>query len=649
MAETIEETKVYYQEEIPDVELPEMVSYAQVIDAPQSVSDLNTVDGQKLEAIEYNDGDPYWINDIINARIDTAQKNILADWNFGDTDYAGGVYAGDISWNSSTGAVTGGSGVVLNRNGLIGANGGSVTFSIDATTGDATFSGDITASTITGGSISGATITGGTIRTASSGERVQMLSSTNTLQILDSSGVVRAESFENGFEFNNSAGNTRGRVFIENTFGNLQIQAVSADLFLTAVSDITFAPGNGSISMYIDATSKDLVLNSGDLVLGSTTIAGGGSWTLTLPPNDGTSGQFLRTDGNGNATWATVSAGANTSLSNLSSVAINTSLISDTASTDNLGSSSIPWNNLYIDDIYLTNGGGTIKYSGNTALDFYASHIRLGSSYDDFSPASALGGNLGDTFRWNAFFVDSIDANAIDTTDIDVGGDLTFSTGEYLTASASDIQYHADSDHIFYIGGTLQAIIDDNIYTEGDLLAGGSKPFLIPHPDGSDRLLRYTAQESPEVILRHRGIATTDRQGKAEITFPEHFKLVTDKRGEVTVNLTAVGNHIVYLAGKPTNAEMIVGSEPGVTFHYEVMAVRDGFLGQAVEIEEGDQEGLHAKMKRRAARNTEAAKLKQKIEKRLQGKVAVKESKDNKAEPEVKEISTKASEKSTTE
>lgn len=43
----------------------------------------------------------------------------------------------------------------------------------------------------------------------------------------------------------------------------------------------------------------------------------------------------------------TAGVGANTSLSNLSSVAINTSLISDTDVTDNLGSQSIRWNNIY--------------------------------------------------------------------------------------------------------------------------------------------------------------------------------------------------------------------------------------------------------------------------------------------------------------
>jgi len=123
--------------------------------------------------------------------------------------------------------------------------------------------------TITAGTITGVTITGGTVRTSSSGARVQMLNSTNTLQILDSGGIVRAESYSNGWQFNNTVGSASGRVFIESTFQNLQIQAVSADLFLTAVSEITFAPNNGGIKAYFDTTG--LVMND-DINLGNNEI-----------------------------------------------------------------------------------------------------------------------------------------------------------------------------------------------------------------------------------------------------------------------------------------------------------------------------------------------------------------------------------------
>ncbi|MBX4181722.1 hypothetical protein KW807_02565, partial [Candidatus Parcubacteria bacterium] len=46
--------------------------------------------------------------------------------------------------------------------------------------------------------------------------------------------------------------------------------------------------------------------------------------------------------------WGTAGAsGANTALSNLASVAINTSLVSDTNATDDLGSAAVKWNNIF--------------------------------------------------------------------------------------------------------------------------------------------------------------------------------------------------------------------------------------------------------------------------------------------------------------
>ncbi len=86
-----------------------------------------------------------------------------------------------------------------------------------------------------------------------------------------------------------------------------------------------------------------------------------GDWTLTFPANDGDNAQVLTTNGSGVTSWTTVSggSGANTALSNLASVAINTSLFSDAADTDDLGSTTFEWNSLFLaDGSGLTAGGG---------------------------------------------------------------------------------------------------------------------------------------------------------------------------------------------------------------------------------------------------------------------------------------------------
>jgi hypothetical protein len=60
--------------------------------------------------------------------------------------YAGGLRVGSVTWNTTTGAITGGSGVVITKKGLIGVASGVTKFSIDGTTGDATFAGVVSTS-----------------------------------------------------------------------------------------------------------------------------------------------------------------------------------------------------------------------------------------------------------------------------------------------------------------------------------------------------------------------------------------------------------------------------------------------------------------------------------------------------------------------
>jgi hypothetical protein len=178
------------------------------------------------------------------------------------------------------------------------------------------------------------------------------------------------------------------------------------------------------------------------------------SYTLTLPTTDGTSGQVLSTNGSGVLSWIAAGAGADTDLNNLTTTSINQSLIPEGATQD-LGTSALPWDRGYIDDVYLTNGDGGIYYNANLALDFYATRIELGSTYDDLSPASALSSNFGDTNRWNAGFFDTLDlTGAIDMNnnrlnDVD---ELRLHTGTANTAGAEGAIAFYDSGSIQYRG-----------------------------------------------------------------------------------------------------------------------------------------------------------------------------------------------------
>lgn len=161
----------------------------------------------------------------------------------------------------------------------------------------------------------------------------------------------------------------------------------------------------------------------------------GASYTLTLPVDDGSSGQVLSTNGSGVLSWIPSSAasplttkgdiytystvddrlpvgtngqvlsadsaeatglkwitaagvGANTALSNLASVAINTSLISDTDVTDDLGSASIKWNNVF---------ASTLS-SNASSLSLVGGDISLNSAQNYLKPFGAAAGQTGNLY-----------------------------------------------------------------------------------------------------------------------------------------------------------------------------------------------------------------------------------------------------------
>lgn len=87
------------------------------------------------------------VTDLINARLNTSAKTMLSDFSFGAADFSGALKSGTITWSTATGALTGGSGVLVFRGGIIGAAAGVATFTIDATTGAATFAGALSAPT----------------------------------------------------------------------------------------------------------------------------------------------------------------------------------------------------------------------------------------------------------------------------------------------------------------------------------------------------------------------------------------------------------------------------------------------------------------------------------------------------------------------
>ena len=149
------------------------------------------------------------------------------------------------------------------------------------------------------------------------------------------------------------------------------------DLYLSGnLSDATISTTVANI------LQKSVLTTKGDIY-----VATGASTPVRL--GVGTNDQVLTADSvqASGVKWAAASGGANTALSNLASVAINTSLISDTDSTDDLGSSTIFWANAYIDNLYLNTtaflSGSVAGHIGIKDTTVTVSTLRLFSSTRD--------------------------------------------------------------------------------------------------------------------------------------------------------------------------------------------------------------------------------------------------------------------------
>lgn len=172
-----------------------------------------------------------------------------------------------------------------------------------------------------------------------------------------------------------------------------------SDLFLAAAAVINFGAGDVTITHATDlltfaGAANGFTFNS-PVNLGTVGPAGttgilkfngstsgtitvqpanaAGTWTLTLPADNGDVGQFLRTDGEGVTTWVTgSSSGATTALDNLASVAINTALVLGTSDGAALGSATKMWS-----DLFLASGGVINWNNGDYTITHAAGALTL--------------------------------------------------------------------------------------------------------------------------------------------------------------------------------------------------------------------------------------------------------------------------------
>lgn len=286
--------------------------------------------------------------------------------------------------------------------------------------------GQLSAITADLGTITAGLITGAVMQTATTGYRL-IMSGTNNSYEFRSGTTLLAEMKAMIEPYSGLA----GAVFQHGT-GNIGLSIYGqgiglgdrAATFFTAGGTYYFSVidqdiGAGIIDSNMDwATTGDISggnlsgTNTGDQftnvtassLIGRGSASSGAAQEITL-------GTGLTMSG----TTLSASAGANTALSNLASVAINTSLISDSDGIDSLGSSTYAWKNLYLGN------GGNLYYDASIAFDFVTNTgIFVGSAggaFDEFSPYTNIGVNLGSaSYKWGTLYVDSIEVDALTVT-----------------------------------------------------------------------------------------------------------------------------------------------------------------------------------------------------------------------------------------
>lgn len=108
------------------------------VSAGSVITSSVTVGGVALSTISSNASSGKSISDALLVSGTSVLKGVLVP-----TD-AGAIKTGTITWNATTGALTGGTGIAVTEWGIIGANAGTATFTLEASTGAATFKGNIT-------------------------------------------------------------------------------------------------------------------------------------------------------------------------------------------------------------------------------------------------------------------------------------------------------------------------------------------------------------------------------------------------------------------------------------------------------------------------------------------------------------------------
>ncbi len=181
--------------------------------------------------------------------------------------------------------------------------------------------------------------------------------------------------------------------------------------------------------------------------------AAAGTYNWNWPTTAGTSGYLLTSGGGGSSAMTWTAPGANTALSNLSSVAINTSLLPGTDDGAALGSTSKEFS-----DLFLASGGVINWANGNTTLTQTSGALTLGGGF--YATSSVAAGTYlygGDKYNTYTGYTGAV-LGGITTHAVLDFVDNNSRIGEFYT-DASNFNFFTDVSKgiVFYVNNSFTA------------------------------------------------------------------------------------------------------------------------------------------------------------------------------------------------
>lgn len=114
-----------------------------------------------------------------------------------------------------------------------------------------------------------------------------------------------------------------------------------------------------------------------------------GDVTYTLPADAGTNGYVLTTNGSGTLTWAAAASGANTALSNLAAVAVNTHINPGVDNTVNIGTTALRFGTVTANQFVSYNFGDTLTLVPSSLTTDVAFTVNAGGAVQLLAPATS--------------------------------------------------------------------------------------------------------------------------------------------------------------------------------------------------------------------------------------------------------------------